>query len=112
MDRFSSSRPPKSVVTGRRSSGGVRGQHATEGETVRTTKAPSSTTASYTNRQPIARGNYKKISYVAIVVLDRETSNQVRMWLGKNILTPRSEKKKVLNILIGRYIVHFLVTDK
>ena len=58
------------------------------------------------------RGNYRKISYVAIVVLDRETSNQVRMWLGKKIVTPRSEKKNVLNILIGRYIVHFLVTGK
>ena len=58
------------------------------------------------------RGNYRKISHVAIVVLDRETSNQVRMWLGNKILTPRSEKKNVLNILIGRYIVHFLVTGK
>ena len=61
---------------------------------------------------PFGRGNYIKISYVAIVVLHRETSNQVRMWLGKKMLTPKSEKKNLLNILIGRYIVHFLVTGK
>ena len=60
----------------------------------------------------VCRGNYRKISHVAIVVLDRETSNQVRMWLGKNILTPGSEKNNILNILIDRYIVHFLVTGK
>jgi hypothetical protein len=34
------------------------------------------------------------------------------MWLGKKIVTPKREKKNVLNILIGRYIVHFLVTGK
>jgi hypothetical protein len=34
------------------------------------------------------------------------------MGLGKFILTPRSEKKDILNILIDRYIVNFLVTGK
>ena len=59
-----------------------------------------------------SRGNYWKIGHVAIVVLDRETSNQVRMGLGRFISTPRSEQKDILNIYVDRYIVNFLVTAK
>ena len=61
-----------------------------------------------------SRGRHRKIGHVAILVLDRETWkwNQVRMGLGKFILTPKSAKKSILNILIDRYIVNFLVTEK
>ena len=58
------------------------------------------------------RGDYTKISYGKVVVLWAETLNQVRIWLGKNILSLKMTCGVEIWSQNDGYMFHFFVTVK